>query len=299
MNVSDLTVHADLSRTWANLALDSFNAPDNNMARLWEMAERDSWIVSDMDWNTVDFSSIPWAFKKRIANMMTQLHYGEVTAMLCAARLVQQAPGLSAQLFSCAQVNDEARHVQWFSRFMQKLECDGKVQDSVMEFMNSVYTCDSVDGLIVGMHILVEGMAHSFFMEGSRMVEQAGLAVKVSSPYRSAKKVIGEWLPNYLGRDESRHIAYGVQYLRHRLPELSVKERDILENQVNEWGGLFARAALDPGLVVIPGMDGRQVADRCIRDLNLRLSNIGLIARIPAVETISADDDIWTTAELG
>ena len=180
---------------------------------------------------------------------------------------------------------------------MQKLSCDGQVQDSVAEFMNDVYQCESIDGLIIGMHLLVEGMAHSFFMEGARMFDQVGPAAKLSKPYRSAKKVVGEWLPNFLGRDESRHIAYGVHFLQQRLPTLTVKERDTLEQRVDHWGSLFVKAALDPKLVVIPGMDGRQVAGRCIKDLNRRLASVGLHARIPTVDNIWGSGEIWTATE--
>lgn len=297
MDRSVLTENSALSRTWAKLSLDTFSNPDAHLTRLWGMAERDGWSSTEMDWDGIDLSSIPLGFRQGVSNMLTQLHYGEVTALLCSARLVQQAPSLSAQLFSSSQVNDEARHVQWFSRLMQKLDCNGKVQDSVAAFMNEVYECESIDGLIVGMNILVEGMAHSFFMEGSRMFDQIGPAAIVSKPFRSARKVIGEWLPNYLGRDESRHIAYGVQFLNQRLPGLSVAQRDTLEKRVDHWGKLFVQAALDPKLVVIPGMDGHQIADRCIKDLNLRLASIGLHARIPTVDVISEQGGIWTATE--
>lgn len=284
MDPSDLTEKSELNRTWAKLTLDAFEKPDMHMQRLWDMAGRDTWTTAEMDWDSIDLTPIPLVMRQKAANMLSQLHYGEVTAMLSAARLVQQAPSLSAQLFSSTQVNDEARHVQWFSNLMQKLGCDGQVQDCVVEFMNEVYECESIDGLIVGMHILVEGMAHSFFMEGSRMFDQAGMLTKMSKPYKAANKVIGEWLPNFLGRDESRHIAYGVHYLNQRLPQLSTRERDKLEERVNHWGQLFVSAALDPKLVLVPGMSGVQVADRCIKDLNHRLASIGLYARIPEVK---------------
>lgn len=303
MNPSDLTNNSELNRTWSKLSLDSFNNPDAHLTRLWDMAARDSWSNSDMNWDSVDLSSLPSDIKQGVSDMLTQLHYGEVTALLCSARLVQHAPSLSAQLFSSSQVNDEARHVQWFSHLMNNLDCMGEVRSSVAEFMTDIYECESIDGLIIGMHILVEGMAHSFFMEGARLFNQLGPIAKLSKSYRSAQKVLGEWLPNYLGRDESRHIAYGVQFLQQRLPNLTAKERDALEARIDHWGKMFVNAAIDPKLVLVSGMDGFQVADRCIKTINLRLASIGLHTRIPSVEYIDnigkkENRTIWTVSDI-
>jgi len=115
---------------------------------------------------------------------------------------------------------------------------------------------------------------------------------KIIKPYRSASKVIGEWLPNYLGRDESRHIAFGVQFLSQRIPQLSPAERHRLERQVERWGRLIVAVALDPDFLIMPGLNGQSLTQRCIRDLNVRLSNIGLETRIP----VATNTGLCTTA---
>lgn len=292
MNPSDLTNTTDLNRAWAKLSLDTFTDPNRCFERLYEMAERDRWSLAEMDWNAVDFSAVPLSVRQCAVNMFSQLHYGEVTALMGAARLVKIAPTMAVQLFSSTQVNDEARHVQWFSTLIQKLDCRCEVRDSVVEFMNDVYECDTLEGLVVGMHLLVEGLAHTFFMEGARIFSQAGPMAKIIKPYRSASKVIGEWLPNYLGRDESRHIAFGVQFLSQRIPQLSPAERHRLERQVERWGRLIVAVALDPDFLIMPGLNGQSLTQRCIRDLNVRLSNIGLETRIP----VATNTGLCTTA---
>lgn len=284
MDPPDLTSKTGLDRTWASLAIDAFRDPESRFERLYEMAERDRWSLAEMDWDSIDFSAIPHSLRQRAANMFTQLHYGEVTAMMGAARLVEVAPTVAVQLFSSTQVSDEARHVKWFSTLIHKLDCRGEVRDSVMTFMNDVYECDTIEGLVVGMHVLVEGLAHTFFTEGAQVFSRKNPFTAMLTPYRCASKVIGEWLPEYLGRDESRHIAFGVQFLSQHLPTLSATERDRLEQRVERWGKLIVDAALDPDLLVVPGLDGNALTLRCIQDLNQRLANIGLEARITATQ---------------
>lgn len=98
--------------------------------------------------------------------------------------------------------------------------------------------------------------------------------------FDAIRTVMVDWLPRLLGRDESRHIAFGVHYLRARLPELGRERRDALERQVERWGAVVHDMASDPDIVYDAGVDGARIGARCVADINLRLAQVGVAARL-------------------
>ena len=281
---SDLTSRTELSRAWAELTVEGFSRPDRDMERLYELATRDQWRVSEMDWEGMDIRTMPKPLRQAAANMFAQVHYGELAALLCTGRLVEMIPNLSAQLFCATQMNDEARHVRWFSRLMHELDCRGEVRPSIIELMHHVYESDTPEELTLGMQILIEGMAHSLFMEGARVLSLVDFESELFQPYRSFHTVVADWLVNYLARDESRHIAFGTRCLSEWIPELSVQRRVNLERRVEEWGTIVLESVRDPDLITAFGLDGNSVGNRCVRDLNGRLATAGLMVRLPELE---------------
>jgi hypothetical protein len=94
------------------------------------------------------------------------------------------------------------------------------------------------------------------------------------------KTVMGEWMPRLLARDESRHIAFGLHYLRQRIPRLDGTARHQLEAKVALWGEWVLEQTRDPDLVYGIGIDGEAACGQLIEDLNLRLGQVGLETRI-------------------
>ena len=254
--------------------------PTEKLERLYEMACRDQWTVAGLDWSAVDVSGVPAPLRAAGAELFTQAHHGELTAMLAAARLLDRVDDPSARLFLATQVNDEARHTRFFENLLGRLEAPGEVRPSVATLMRSVYEAPTPEGVMLGMQVLIEGVAHSLFTAGARLFEALDAEGELAPPLRTVQQVVGVWLPQLLARDESRHIAFGLSFLTARIPELSLRERDALEAQVHGWGELVFEAAVDPDLLVGVGLDGDAMSRRCIDDLNLRLSQIGLEARL-------------------
>lgn len=288
MKPPDITENADLSSDWANASCAAFLRPDRHLEQLYELALRDQWRLADLNWDSVNLGGIPQPLRQSAANMFAQLHYGELAALLGASRIAMIAPNACVRKFCTTQADDEARHVQWFSALMRKLDCHAEVLPSTEALMQDVCECDSIEGLVAGIHILVEGMAHSFFLEGARAFSTCNPVTRFFAPYRAARTAIGDWLPNYLGRDESRHIAFGVRFLTGRIKDLSRPRRDVLERQVQRWCDLFVAAARDPAMLAVPGLDSIAIRDRCIHDINLRLATVGIEARIPSLAEAGA-----------
>jgi hypothetical protein len=50
---------------------------------------------------------------------LSQFLHGEQGALLCASKIIAEAPSLEGKLFAAGQAADEARHVEVFSRLLR------------------------------------------------------------------------------------------------------------------------------------------------------------------------------------
>ncbi len=255
--------------------------PDAHLERLYDMAARDQWTIAGLDWSAVELDLLPEPLRRVAADLFAQVHHGELTAMSTAARMMDRLERPSARLVCATQVADEARHARFFENLLSRLGHPGEVRPSVRALMREVDAQETPEGAMLGMQIVIEGVAHSLFSAGARLFAELGDQGALPPAVRAAKIVVGEWLPMLLGRDESRHIAFGIAYLRERIPALDRARRDAMEVSVHRWGALVLEAARDPDLLDGVGVDGRALSARCIEDLNLRLAQVGLEARLP------------------
>ncbi|MFK7986907.1 MAG: ferritin-like domain-containing protein [Sandaracinaceae bacterium] len=243
------------------------------------MASRDQWSVGGLDWSAVDLGAVPTPLACAAATLFSHAQLGELTAMMTASRLMERLDDPTARLVCATQIHDEARHSRFFENLVVRLGEPAPPRDSIRSLMREVYEHPSTEGMMLGMQILIEGMAHSLFSEGARVFASLDQLGALTGPLLAAKTVVGEWLPLLLGRDESRHIAFGLHYLRVRVPELDRSGRHALEETVEGWAARIHHAAEDPDLLDSVGIDGSLLSACCIADLNLRLSQIGLEAR--------------------
>jgi hypothetical protein len=258
---------------------------EDGFQRLHELATRDQWRLADLDWTELDLSALPELFRQNAADAFAQLRWGEATAQRGATRLAALLPEGWARRFVLTQVTDEERHVAFFERVIGLFGCAGRVRPSVERLMAEVQNAETPEALVLGMQILIEGVGHSVFVETADLINEpdAGAAFEalgLDGPLRKLRVVVGDWMPRLLARDESRHIAFGLHYLRERIPALDPAARRLLVKKVAHWGDLVLEKARDPDLIV--GVDAAVLCARLIDDLNLRIGQVGLATRIPA-----------------
>lgn len=253
-------------------------AADAAYERLCELARRDAWRLEELPWHELDVSDAPEELRQVAADAIAQLHWGERTAHLAAQRVARLLPEGAARRFALTQVEDEARHVAFFGKLMDVVGCEGRVRESVRALMAQVEAADTPELLLAGMQILIEGVAHALFVELSRVAKDAG---ELEGAFASSMlRVVGDWMPRLLGRDESRHIAFGLACLEERIPKLDAGARAALEARAADWGRQVRAQAEDPDLLFGLGVDGATLCARLIDDLNLRLAQVGLTTRI-------------------
>jgi len=143
----------------------------------------------------------------------SQFVHGEQGALICAAKTVQQVPGIEAKFYASTQVIDEARHVEAYNMLLEKFGICYPMSKPLKELLDQVLRDQRWDMTYLGMQVVIEGLALAAFA-GIRDYGQNPLATQVNA---------------YVMEDEARHVAFGRLTLREYYPELSDKERDLRE----------------------------------------------------------------------
>jgi len=165
-------------------------------------------------WKSLPQETVIELTRKTAAFRLSQFLHGEQGALLVAAQLVNAVPHTDAKFYAATQTMDEARHVEVFARYIEKLDEIQPIAPSLKGILDSTLETGDWMKKLVGMQIVVEGLALYSFREMRNMTEEPLL----------------KELLTYVARDESRHHAYGVQYIERCVPCLSDSERIELED---------------------------------------------------------------------
>jgi hypothetical protein len=173
--------------------------------------------VPDELWNQFRWEYHAW--------MTSQFLHGEQGALLATARLVETVPDLDDKFYAAAQVADEARHVEAFSMYLDRLGHAYPINPALRSMLSNVVTEQRWDIIYLGMQVIVEGLALAVFRLGQAT---------------SFDPVIRQ-ITDLVARDEARHVAFGVLALQDLYDELSTRERAEREEFIKESSLLMAR----------------------------------------------------------
>jgi hypothetical protein len=194
---------------------------------------------------------------QRRAFTFTQLFLGEQAALALCAQLVNMVPETETRFCLAGQIIDEARHVEVFGRYLEKLGVDAPFNPPLEELIQRLLESDHYGEKIVGMQIFLEGIAVGLFQRFQR-----------DSPDPLMRDLITLVL-----RDESRHAGFGVIYLADKFRSVSPAERARVERFVGDLWRLFHDATASPF-----GGVNEFLADT-FDDIRHRLQRIGLDLR--------------------
>jgi hypothetical protein len=219
----------------------NYEAEVEELRRLYVKAAEAQWISErDLDWDrpidlelfaktplgtgvpideTSYWQSLPAATKIQLtrrtaAFRLSNFLHGEQGALMVAAQLVNAVPHTDAKFYAATQTMDEARHVEVFARYIEKLDEIQPIAEPVKAVLDATLETEDWLKKLVGMQIVVEGLALYSFREMRNLTEEPLL----------------KDLLTYVARDESRHHAYGVQYVDRCVPLLGEAQRTELED---------------------------------------------------------------------
>jgi hypothetical protein len=140
-----------------------------------------------------------WLFEAHShAWTVSQFMHGEQGALVATAKICAGVASIDDKYYAAAQVADEARHVEAYQRYLDKIDIRYPVASYLHQLLNDVVGHRHVDMTFLGMQILVEGVALAAFSMGGAMF---------------GNEVIGT-ITDLVRRDEARHVAFGVLSLQ-------------------------------------------------------------------------------------
>ena len=102
-----------------------------------------------------------WEFQ---AWMVSQFMHGEQGALVATARLVETVPDIDSKFYAANQVNDEARHVEAYARYLnEKLQVSYPISIPLESLLVDIMKERRWDITYLGMQIMVEGLALAAF----------------------------------------------------------------------------------------------------------------------------------------
>ena len=156
-----------------------------------------------------------WEITRRTASFrLSQFLHGEQGALMVAAQLVNSVPHTDAKFYAATQTMDEARHVEVFAKYIEKLDEIRPIAAPLRRVLDSTLQTGNWLEKLVGMQIVVEGLALYSFKDMRSLTQEPLL----------------KDLLTYVTRDEARHHAYGVQYVDRCVPCLTEAQRIELED---------------------------------------------------------------------
>lgn len=207
-----------------------------SLKRLIALSAKTQWDVGDIDWTQrvgvtayeriLDWHgasrsdyvrSLPKKTQESLARQfvafdMSQVLHGEQAAMMLAGRLTGAVDDLDARIFAATQAKDEARHVMALREVVGRL---GPIYDCgpiLRGMLDHLLECDLWPKQVLGLQLFLEARALLSFRQHLLFVKDP--------TFRDAIMRIE--------RDESQHVAFGIQYLRSGIESLAPAQREEL-----------------------------------------------------------------------
>jgi ribonucleoside-diphosphate reductase beta chain len=270
--------------------------------QLYALWERQNWKATELDFS-VDKEQ--WVITPREAQESTiwslgSFYVGEERVTADLAPFLQAAPTGEIELFLATQLVDEARHAAFFDRFGAEVMClsaddfRGRMRE-VEEILLSPWREVFDDGLRdVAKRIQAKPDDLDLFVEGIatyHMVVEGFLAVTGQTLIRDYM-IEHSMYPGFcegfglVERDEHRHVAFGVRFLRDAIRE-DARHRATVERVVLDLAPKAAYVFAPPYVTdassyVSYGYTSRQIYGFAYRTLKRRMKVLGI--EIPPAE---------------
>ena len=146
------------------------------------------------------------------AQLLSQFLHGEQGALMTAACVTHSVPDATAKLYAATQTMDEARHVEVYARYCDKIAMVYPMSPWLKALIDATLKSDRYEKVMIGMNMIVEGLALGAF----------------NNMYRTTQCELLKKITFNVMRDESRHVSFGHVYLGPVIAKLDEAEREDL-----------------------------------------------------------------------
>jgi ribonucleoside-diphosphate reductase beta chain len=270
--------------------------------QLYALWEKQNWKAHELDF-TVDkeqWLTTPAESQAHTAWSLGSFYIGEERVTADLAPFLLAAPSGEVELFLATQLVDEARHTAFFDRFggeVMALSADdlrGRMREleatmipawhdtfdaGLRDVANRIKSApDNLDLFVEGIctyHLIIEGV---LAMTGQRLILKY---MEDHSLYPGFQQGF-----SLVERDEHRHIAFGVRFLKEVMEQDPARFGPIIEQRVQELVPKAVRVFVPPYAdsaesFVSYGYDSTQIYGYAYRALKRRLAVIGLDCPAP------------------
>jgi hypothetical protein len=184
------------------------------------------------------------------AHRLSQFLHGEQGALMTAAALTHAVPDYQGKLYAATQTMDEARHVEVYARYIQKLAMIYPMGVALKKIIDLTLTANHWVKIAIGMNMVVEGLALASFHNMLQV-----------TPCELLKKILQGVL-----RDESRHVGFGSIYVGEAIREMHADDREDVADFAFEVVNLMRKARKrgaepDPGFLSVLDNSGIDRSD--------------------------------------
>jgi hypothetical protein len=231
----DVDVPLELHWTW------EYGSEVEELRALYERGKRGQWNAEDdLDWSIpvpkdewfmpqigasllssvltsmgADEATCRDAAWDEFSHLISQLLHGEQAALQLCGQLVNACPTMDAKWYAGSQVIDEVRHVEAFSKFLQrKMGVIQPIDPTLKVLLDKLLEAPTWQTKTLGMQTLFEGMA-------------VGIMDLVA---RSNTNPLIKDIIHRVHGDEARHAAFGILSMRRLVKESTPEVLEQLED---------------------------------------------------------------------
>jgi esterase/lipase superfamily enzyme len=146
------------------------------------------------------------------AQMLSQFLHGEQGALLTAATVAHGVPDMKAKYYAATQTIDEARHVEAYDRYVEKIAIHYPMVPWLKQLIDTTLQTNNFCKVMIGMNMIIEGLALGAF----------------NNMYKQTEEPLLKSITFNVMRDESRHVSFGHVYLAPTVAALHQDDREDL-----------------------------------------------------------------------
>ncbi|MEQ1499736.1 MAG: ferritin-like domain-containing protein [Novosphingobium sp.] len=177
------------------------------------------------------------------AQLLSQFLHGEQGALMTAACVTHSVPDATAKLYAATQTMDEARHVEVYARYCDKIAIVYPMTPWLKSLIDATLQSDRYEKVMIGMNMIVEGLALGAF----------------NNMYRTTQCDLLKQLTFNVMRDESRHVSFGHAFLGPVIADLPEDEVEDLADFAFQAVSILAGSSttgtlasrVDPGFMEV------------------------------------------------
>ena len=236
----DVTASPPHSETYETLMKVAWNFDyEGEVAKLddlYNRAKENQWNAADLAWDTVidpsnpiiapehsQYARMPF-FQKlskqqqetfsahSTAQMLSQFLHGEQGAVLTAATVTHGVPDMKAKYYAATQTMDEARHVEAYDRYVNKIAIHYPMVPWLKLLIDTTLKTNNFCKVMIGMNMIIEGLALGAF----------------NNMYRQTEEPLLKSITFNVMRDESRHVSFGHVFLAPTVAAMHPDDREDL-----------------------------------------------------------------------